>query len=194
MSSQKQFFMNNTIILILVCFALAFTSCSTSNHARIDGRQADVLAVQSSFEMKKTNPVVESASLDKISPEAISADKEMRVKGEMKQVPQLNSFETSTRKSVKAEMQQFTREQKKELRKVILYAYLGKEIPVSNSSQKDGAPFIDQTGAAIIAFFIPALGAGLYFGKDKRTWISLGLMLLFWLPGAIYAIIMILRD
>lgn len=91
-------------------------------------------------------------------------------------------------------MQQFTREQKKEIRKAILYAYLGKEMPEPQHAQKGGVPYVDQTAAAIIAFFIPPLGAGLYFGKDKRTWISLGLTFLFWLPGAIYAIIMILRD
>lgn len=182
----------NSIFFILASFA--FTSCSTSNHARMESRQTEMLAVQSSFEMKAIDPVVESAALSLIAPEAVSVNNEMQVRKEIQQVPQFNSWETATRKSVKAEMQQFTREQKKELRKAILYAYLGKEIPVSQSAKKGGAPFVDQTAAAIIAFFIPALGAGLYFGKDKRTWISLALMLLFWLPGAIYAIIVILRD
>jgi len=153
-----------------------------------------MLSVQSSVEMRKGSPPAEAAQLDVLAPEAISANNEVQTKHSLKETPKVNAFETPSRKSVKAEMQQFTREQKKELRKAILYAYLGKEIPVSKSAQKDGAPFIDRTAAAIIAFFIPPLGAGLYFGKDKRTWISLGLTLFFWLPGAIYSIIVILRD
>lgn len=179
---------------LAVSLLCIFTACSTSQHARIGGTGTDMLAVQSSFEMRKAYPA-ETASMELIAPEKISTTQTaLSAAPETKPAMEMSSFETVTRHSVKVEMRQFTREQKKELRKAILYAYLGKEIPVSKNTQKGGAPFVDRTAAAIIAFFIPALGAGLYFGKDKRTWISLALMLLFWLPGAIYAIIMILRD
>ncbi len=184
----------NYAFILLTAFAFIFTSCSISNQARMNNSQRDVLAVQSSFEIKQSVPAIETTQLDKIAPEAISVNNEMLTKNELKQTPKVNAFETPSRKSVRAEMQQFTREQKKEIRKAILYAYLGKEMPEPQHAQKGGVPYVDQTAAAIIAFFIPPLGAGLYFGKDKRTWISLGLTFLFWLPGAIYAIIMILRD
>lgn len=45
----------------------------------------------------------------------------------------------------------------------------------------------------IIAFFIPFLAVGLYDGISGRFWLSLILTLLFWLPGFIYALIVILE-
>lgn len=45
----------------------------------------------------------------------------------------------------------------------------------------------------IIAIFIPFLAVGLYDGLSTRFWISLVLTLLFWLPGFIYALIVILE-
>ncbi|MCB9188801.1 MAG: YqaE/Pmp3 family membrane protein [Flavobacteriales bacterium] len=45
----------------------------------------------------------------------------------------------------------------------------------------------------IIAFFIPFLAVGLYDGITGRFWLSLILTFLFWLPGFIYALIVILE-
>ncbi|CAG5086596.1 YqaE/Pmp3 family membrane protein [Parvicella tangerina] len=45
----------------------------------------------------------------------------------------------------------------------------------------------------IIAFFIPFLAVALYDGITIRFWISLLLSLLFWLPGFVYALIVILE-
>ncbi len=45
----------------------------------------------------------------------------------------------------------------------------------------------------IIAFFIPFLAVALYDGISGRFWLSLILTLLFWLPGFIYALIVILE-
>ena len=47
---------------------------------------------------------------------------------------------------------------------------------------------------AIIAIFIPFLAVGLYDGITKRFWISLLLTLLLFLPGLIYALVVILGD
>ena len=47
----------------------------------------------------------------------------------------------------------------------------------------------------IIAFFIPCLGVLLYEGEiTSHFWISLLLMVLFWLPGIIYAFLVILGE
>ncbi|MEY3983728.1 MAG: hypothetical protein RL160_1287 [Bacteroidota bacterium] len=47
----------------------------------------------------------------------------------------------------------------------------------------------------IVAFFIPFLGVLLYEGEiTNRFWISLLLTLLFWLPGFIYAALVILGE
>lgn len=184
-------------LFLLLSATYFLSSCGTTSYSRIKQNPADVLAVQSDLRtnMPSAGTDFSQVKMDATEPAGISMNDDLAVKPAVSSISPDKLFqEKPSRKSVKAEMQQFTREQKKEIRKAVLYAYLGKEIPVSKGSQKDGAPFVDQTAAAIIAFFIPPLGAGLYFGKDKRTWIALGLTLLFWLPGAIYAIIMILKD
>ncbi len=43
----------------------------------------------------------------------------------------------------------------------------------------------------VLAFLIPPLGVGLTYGITNEFWISLILTLLFWLPGAIYSLIMV---
>jgi len=45
----------------------------------------------------------------------------------------------------------------------------------------------------IVAFFIPFLAVGLYDGITTRFWLSLVLTILLWLPGFIYALIVILE-
>lgn len=45
----------------------------------------------------------------------------------------------------------------------------------------------------VLAIVIPPLGIGLLYGITLEFWISLVLTLLFWLPGAIYAVIMTLK-
>jgi len=184
-------------LFLLLSVTYFLSSCGTTSYSRIKQNPADVLAVQSDLRtnMPSAGTDFSQVKMDATEPAGISMSDDLAVKPAVSSIsPNKLLQEKPSRKTVKAEMQQFTREQKKEIRKAVLYACLGKEIPVSKGSQKDGAPFVDQTAAAIIAFFIPPLGAGLYFGKDKRTWIALGLTLLFWLPGAIYAIIMILKD
>lgn len=186
--------MKNHLLFIPALIAFLFTSCSTAHFSQ-PGNHSDAFAVQSGVQATPPASVSASVEMSKIEPEMVNIghSSSTQLRTEFQTTP-FNTPEKVTRKTIRAEMQQFTREQKKELRKAILYASLGKEIPESTTAGKDGAPFIDQTAAAIIAFFIPPLGAGLYFGKDKRTWISLGLTLLFWLPGAIYSIIVILKD
>jgi len=45
----------------------------------------------------------------------------------------------------------------------------------------------------VLAIIIPPLGIGLLYGITLEFWISLVLTLLFWLPGAIYSLIMTLK-
>ena len=46
----------------------------------------------------------------------------------------------------------------------------------------------------ILGIIIPPLAMGLYDGITNRFWISLLLTLLFWLPGAIYTLVVILGE
>ena len=65
-----------------------------------------------------------------------------------------------------------------------------KQLKEAKRDVKAGA---DRTLCAIIAIFIPFLGVGLYMGITTEFWISLILTLLFFIPGLIYALWVILR-
>lgn len=47
--------------------------------------------------------------------------------------------------------------------------------------------------AAILALFIPPLGVAVHQGINKQFWISLLLTFLFFLPGLIYSLYVILK-
>jgi uncharacterized membrane protein YqaE (UPF0057 family) len=70
------------------------------------------------------------------------------------------------------------------------------EIRKFNQAKKDG--FEADTNLlllAILAILLPPLAVYLYEGEiNNRFWISLLLTLLFWLPGVIYALILILGN
>ncbi|MCA9304074.1 MAG: YqaE/Pmp3 family membrane protein [Phycisphaerales bacterium] len=45
----------------------------------------------------------------------------------------------------------------------------------------------------ILAFFLPPLAVGLKVGVTGQFWINLILSLLFWLPGFIHALVVVLK-
>lgn len=67
---------------------------------------------------------------------------------------------------------------------------LDQPVNYSNNSGRtsNGVPFFL---IFLCAFFIPPLGVALMYGITDKFWICLGLTLLFWLPGMIYAMIQI---
>lgn len=62
------------------------------------------------------------------------------------------------------------------------------------TAKKQQASDIDLTLLVILAILIPPLAMGLYDGITKRFWISLLLTLLFFVPGLIYTLVVILRE
>lgn len=46
----------------------------------------------------------------------------------------------------------------------------------------------------LLAIFLPPLAVGLKVGFTKHFWINLVLCLLFWVPGQIHALIVVLTD
>lgn len=88
-----------------------------------------------------------------------------------------------TQNATANEIREYAKANKKEFKKHL------KEV------KKDKKAGTNQVLCAIIAFFIPFLGVGLWTGITKEFWISLLLTILFWLPGVIYAFYVILfRD
>lgn len=68
-----------------------------------------------------------------------------------------------------------------------------KELKEYKRLKKSGAePIADRTLIIILAILIPPLGVYLYEGEiNSKFWISLLLTLLFWLPGAIYSLLVV---
>ena len=91
----------------------------------------------------------------------------------------MNSFKNLSRKEKKARF--------KEVRK---------ELKEYRKQKKSGAePMADQTLLIILAILIPPLGVYLHQGEiNSKFWISLLLTLLFWLPGAIYSVLVVLGE
>lgn len=74
------------------------------------------------------------------------------------------------------------KEMKKDLKKAL------------KTAKKQQASDLDLTLLIILAILIPPLAMGLYDGITKRFWISLLLTLLFFVPGLIYTLVVILRE
>ena len=62
-----------------------------------------------------------------------------------------------------------------------------------NPDSKSGASTAPMWVIVLFAILIPPVGVALKFGIIDKFWISLLLTLLFWLPGAIYSLIVVLQ-
>lgn len=95
---------------------------------------------------------------------------------------------------VKAALEEFKGLSKKDRKSRIRDAK--KEIKAFKGARKAGAePSTNTLLLVILAILLPPLAVYLHEGEiNNRFWISLILTLLFWLPGVIYALIIILGD
>jgi uncharacterized membrane protein YqaE (UPF0057 family) len=108
------------------------------------------------------------------SPGAVTTAPEPTPKPSIKEI--LGSFKKLSRKEKKERF----REVKKELKEYRKLKRSGAE------------PLADQTLIIILAILLPPLGVYLYEGEiNSKFWISLVLTLLFWLPGAIYSLLVV---
>lgn len=93
-------------------------------------------------------------------------------------------------KSAQAEWENLSKKEKKAKRKE-MRKDLKKALKTAKKQQTSD---IDLTLLVILAILIPPLAMGLYDGISKRFWISLLLTLLFFVPGLIYTLVVILRE
>lgn len=84
------------------------------------------------------------------------------------------------------------KQEKKQMRKKVR-KQLKSALKDAKKAKKAGASEVNTTLLIILAILIPFLAVGLYDGITNRFWISLLLTLLFWLPGVIYALVVILE-
>ena len=96
--------------------------------------------------------------------------------------------------TVKAAMEAFNNLSKAERKEKI--KELKKELKVFKAAKKAGnAPSTNTVLLVILAILLPPLAVYLHEGViNKRFWISLLLTLLFFVPGVIYALVIILGD
>jgi uncharacterized membrane protein YqaE (UPF0057 family) len=101
---------------------------------------------------------------------------------------------TPDTETVKAAMEEFKSLSKKEKKARI--KEVRKELKAFKKDKKAGKEPSDNTILlCILAILLPPLAVYLHEGEvNSRFWISLLLTLLFWLPGVIYALIIILGD
>jgi uncharacterized membrane protein YqaE (UPF0057 family) len=94
-------------------------------------------------------------------------------------------------KAAVAELKGLSKKEKRERVKEIK-----KEMKVFKAAKKSGKePSTNTLLLVILAILLPPLAVFLHEGViNNRFWISLLLTLLFWLPGVIYALIIILGD
>lgn len=96
--------------------------------------------------------------------------------------------------TVKAAMETFNSLSKAERREKI--KELKKELKGFKAAKKAGnAPSTNTVLLVILAILLPPLAVYLHEGEtNKRFWISLLLTLLFFVPGVIYALVVVLGD
>lgn len=109
-------------------------------------------------------------------------------------VPASTASEKPDPATVKAAMEAFNNLSKAERKEKI--KELKKELKVFKAAKKAGnAPSTNTVLLVILAILLPPLAVYLHEGViNKRFWISLLLTLLFFVPGVIYALVIILGD
>jgi len=95
---------------------------------------------------------------------------------------------------VKAALEEFKSLSKKEKRQLAKEAK--KELKAYKAAKRAGGePSTNTLLLVILAILLPPLAVYLHQGEiNNKFWISLLLTLLFWLPGVIYALVVILGD
>lgn len=95
--------------------------------------------------------------------------------------------------TVKAAVSEFLNLSKKE--KKAKFKEVKKALKEYKAKKKAAEPLASTAVQVIFAILLPPLGVYLHEGEiNNRFWISLLLTLLFWLPGAIYALVVVLGD
>ena len=106
-------------------------------------------------------------------------------------LPLPNEPDPATTKSAISEFKNLSKQERKSRIKEAK-----KEIKAYKAAKKEGAePSTNTLLLVILAILLPPLAVYLHQGEiNSKFWISLILTLLFWLPGVIYALIVILGN
>lgn len=210
--------MKNTTILAVILSAFIFASCGTS-HDVVDGGLFQKRKYNKGYHVSKKGKVSSSKTDNESEVAAVVEIENVDLKSNsIIHEPITTSQSIATDKSVGTLVATTSNDikvvEEKKVEKNSSFDANGLAKNNRNMSRKGLSTFIsdnplsleksDNTSQdqnttdntlllVIIAFFIPFLAVGLYDGITGRFWLSLILTFLFWLPGFIYALIVILE-
>ena len=148
---------------------------------------AEQLAERNGAEIQETEMVSPVASI-----------KEVKITTEVPKAEALTERQEEVIREVEERLQNMSRQEKRDLRRQIRKLNLKeytKDLPVYNSFEMEGLQQETQVNilALILALILPPLGVYVHQGEvNNKFWISLLLTVLFYVPGQIYSVLVVL--
>ena len=193
------------LIIFASVFGLLLSSCSrlkditiTKRHYRsgfyvdLGGSDRNTVTPTTSQKSKSFENSIASASVKTAPVVAVVQDKQ-----DSKSISVPEHLKVKKKSAVRASANTYaSTENISEVRENMESANLQRELNSLPDIAMPASSSEDAPMWAIILFaiLIPPLGVGLKFGIVDKFWISLVLTLLFWLPGAIYSVIVVTAD
>jgi len=190
----------NQLIVSVFSLAILFSSCSRQYDLQFAGHYKP-----NTTSVTKEKTSIVSSRNDEMQPlsvpssgvtASVSSDYSPTDLKKLNQVKQNTSAVTALNDKQQRKMETVTKKIENQIEKnKAKIEKLQKQSSNLNSNQSSIQKLTDDNKVlyAILGFLIPPLGVGLYEdGITVHFWIALVLMLCFWLPGAIYALIIIL--
>lgn len=184
----------NYSTLIVTLLALVTFSCAPKYGAHFNKTKSDfyepAVAAKTEADIKTQSGeiVLEKKARKQVM---ASAEKEVYPEVPTQIRERLQKYEAKTASIKESDLSE--KEEKRAIRKEKkkLKKDLQKEIKEEVKTLKRQEVDNDYVVMMILAIIIPPLGVGLTYGLTAEFWISLLLTLIFWLPGAIYSVIVV---
>lgn len=184
----------NYSTLIVCLLALVAFSCAPKYGAHFNKTKSNfykpavAVETEKSIETTHSDEAMEKigrknvvASVEnEVYPEAPSQIRERleKYKAKTEAIKKKDLSKKEEKKAIKKEKKKLKKDLRREIKK---------EVKALKKDEVEG----DYVLMMILAIIIPPLGVGLTYGLTAEFWISLLLTLIFWLPGAIYSVIVV---
>jgi len=185
-----------THFICLLSISMLLFSCASQNHLELVGHykpNTEVTKLQSAQSPKSDNELQKISSADNQQLSASAEESKPEVKSLMETIQQANQS-SAINKMSSANVEKLEKKLNKLADKKLMSkpeAQLGKS---SANRNKESSGAVSKVLLIILCFLLPPLAVGLAKGIGWPFWLSLILTLCFWIPGVIYALIVILGD
>lgn len=205
--------LDNLFYLLSMLLLVLFSSCSSTKYGAhfqsssdkayaYQQKEKEVVPVANELKVMETEAEKSAIKEVKSNIEGVASLKGVTGKVEMPSEEELTSRQQKVLAETRERLQNMSRKEKRELRKEIRKISLSdytKDLPAyQNPSENLGMNSFQQSEIntlllVIITILIPPLGVFLHQGGiTNKFWISLLLTLLFYVPGLIYSLIVVL--